>query len=186
MRTHFYKTMKSPVGDLTLVANDKHLVAVGWENDRPHPAERLAMEMAKTHPILAMAETQLGEYFGGHRKTFQLPMVFHGTDFQIKVWNALRTIPYGATRSYGDLASQIGSPQACRAVGAASGLNPLPIVVPCHRVIGSDGKLTGFGGGMKAKAFLLNLECAHPSPDGRQPAIEASRPTLKRSWNELD
>jgi methylated-DNA-[protein]-cysteine S-methyltransferase len=158
--THFYKKMQSPVGELTLVANDKSLVAVLWENDRPHRLRLPTLEASRTHPVLLTAEAQLREYFDGSRKVFQLPLEFHGSDFQVKVWKALRTIPYGATRSYRELARAVGSEKACRAVGAANGRNPLPIVVPCHRVIGSNGKLTGFGGGLEVKAFLLDLERA--------------------------
>jgi methylated-DNA-[protein]-cysteine S-methyltransferase len=150
--------MPSPVGELTLVANDKSLIAVLWENDRPHHVRLPTLEVSRTHPVLLTAEAQLREYFDGRRKVFRLPLEFYGSDFQVKVWKALQTIPYGATRSYGELACQIGSEKACRAVGAANGRNPLPIVVPCHRVIGSNGKLTGFGGGLDVKAFLLNLE----------------------------
>src|SRR5262249_20575924 len=137
--THFYKTMKSPVGELTLVANDQSLIAVLWENDRPDHVRWPALAAAGTHPVLLTAEAQLREYFDGRRKVFRLPLKFYGSEFQIKVWKALQKIPYGATRSYRELASQIGSAQACRAVGAANGRNPIPIVVPCHRVIGSNG-----------------------------------------------
>ncbi len=108
--------------------------------------------------MLAAAELQLGEYFAGTRKEFSLPLDFTGTQFQRSVWAALLTIPYGETRSYGDIARQIGKPAAVRAVGAANGRNPLSIVAPCHRVVGSTGKLVGFAGGLGTKAFLLTLE----------------------------
>jgi methylated-DNA-[protein]-cysteine S-methyltransferase len=108
--------------------------------------------------VLAEAERQLAEYFDGRRKTFSLALGFAGTDFQRKVWRALLTIPFGETRSYAQIAKQIGSPGASRAVGAANGRNPIAIVAPCHRVIGTSGKLTGFAGGLDAKAYLLALE----------------------------
>ena len=110
------------------------------------------------HPILLETERQLSEYFAGQRTQFDLPLEPRGTKFQIKVWQALREIPFGQTRSYLDLAKAIGSPGASRAVGAANGKNPLSIVVPCHRVIGADRSLTGFAGGLQAKAALLALE----------------------------
>ena len=112
-----------------------------------------------------MTRAQLGEYFAGRRRTFDLPLTPEGTTFQCSVWMALRAIPYGATISYRALAERIGRPSAMRAVGAANGRNPLPIVVPCHRVIGADGSLTGFGGGLPTKRFLLELEGALPRED---------------------
>ncbi|MBI1745422.1 MAG: methylated-DNA--[protein]-cysteine S-methyltransferase [Acidobacteria bacterium] len=156
--TYFFSKMKSPVGELTLVAGDHSLIAVLWEADLHGRVRLPTLEAAGTHPILLATEAQLREYFCGNRKVFRLPIEFHGSDFQIKVWRALQTIPYGTTRKYSELASLIGSPKAFRAVGHANGRNPISIVVPCHRVIGTNGKLTGFGGGIKAKAFLLNLE----------------------------
>lgn len=106
------------------------------------------------------AEQELREYFAGQRKVFSIPLDMQGTEFQLGVWRALLEIPFGTTRSYGELAASLGNPQACRAVGAANGRNPIPIVVPCHRVIGSTGKLTGFGGGLPMKEFLLRLEAS--------------------------
>jgi len=110
------------------------------------------------HPILLETERQLKEYFQGKRKSFSLKLDLMGTKFQNDVWQALLAIPFGETRSYGQLAGQLGNPRATRAVGAANGRNPIPIVVPCHRVIGASGELTGFGGGLKTKAHLLELE----------------------------
>jgi methylated-DNA-[protein]-cysteine S-methyltransferase len=110
------------------------------------------------HSVLLEAERQLAEYFAGTRRTFELPLDFEGTEFQRSVWAALLTIPYGETRSYGQIARQIGRPKAVRAVGAANGRNPLSIVAPCHRVIGASGELTGFAGGLETKEFLLALE----------------------------
>jgi methylated-DNA-[protein]-cysteine S-methyltransferase len=163
MKQHVYKMMDSPVGRLTLVASDDGLAGILWENDRP---DRVWLNMdAKddTHPTLLETERQLAEYFAGRRKTFALRLDLAGTPFQCRVWNALLTIPFGETRSYAQIAKQIGSPAAVRAVGAANGRNPISIVAPCHRVIGSTGKLTGFAGGLGVKARLLALEGARES-----------------------
>ena len=158
-----YKLMKSPVGELKLIASDKGLVAVLWENDRPHRVRVGEMVEDKRHPVLMEAERQLGEYFAGGRREISVPLDMRGTPFQRDVWRALLEIPFGETRSYLDLAKQLGNPNATRAVGAANGRNPLSIVVPCHRVIGSSGKLTGFAGGLEVKARLLGLEGSAPS-----------------------
>lgn len=156
--TLFYKEMKSPVGKLKLVASAQALVAVLWEQERPNRVRLDTLKLDQRHPILLNAEQQLREYFAGERTHFELPLEPRGNEFQKKVWRALREIPFGKTRSYLDLAKTIGSPKACRAVGAANGKNPLSIVVPCHRVIGADGALTGFAGGLERKATLLALE----------------------------
>jgi methylated-DNA-[protein]-cysteine S-methyltransferase len=156
--SYFYKTMQSPVGELKLVANGNGLTAVLWENDDPSRVRLGPLEEDRNHPVLREAERQLSDYFAGKRETFSLKLDFAGTDFQKKVWNALTTIPFGQTRSYGQIARQIGHPKAVRAVGAANGRNPISIIAPCHRVIGSNGKLTGFAGGLKAKAALLEME----------------------------
>ncbi|MBV8438481.1 MAG: methylated-DNA--[protein]-cysteine S-methyltransferase [Silvibacterium sp.] len=150
--------MESPVGKLKLVASDKGLVAVLWQNDRPTRVRLAELAEDDQHPVLLKAERQLGEYFAGKRKEFSIPLDMRGTPFQKTVWEALLAIPFGETRSYGQLANQLGNPNATRAVGAANGRNPLSIIVPCHRVIGSSGKLTGFGGGLETKAQLLSLE----------------------------
>jgi methylated-DNA-[protein]-cysteine S-methyltransferase len=160
MKQHVYKTMDSPVGKLTLVASGEGLAAILWENDRPGRVRLTIDAQDDRHPVLLEAERQLGEYFGGRRKTFALKLDLAGTAFQRKVWNALLTIPFGETRSYAQIARQIGCPAAVRAVGAANGKNPVSIVAPCHRVIGSTGKLTGFAGGLVVKAHLLSLEGA--------------------------
>ena len=151
-------TMPSPVGALTIVASDDGIVAILWEKDNPDRVRVGAPVDQPDHPHLRRAISQLEEYFAGSRQTFDLPLDFRGTDFQKKVWNALLTIPFGETRSYADIARSIGSPTATRAVGAANGRNPISIVAPCHRVIGADGGLTGFAGGLEAKQFLLQLE----------------------------
>ncbi len=153
----------SPVGVLTLVASAAGLVAVLWPEDdaRRVPLERV--EPAGDQPVLRTAAEQLRGYFAGERRVFDLPLDWRGSAFQMRVWMALLTIPYGETRSYGALAAQIGHPDAARAVGAANGRNPISIIAPCHRVIGSTGKLTGFAGGMAAKAQLLALERGTPT-----------------------
>ncbi|MEJ4043190.1 methylated-DNA--[protein]-cysteine S-methyltransferase [Erwinia sp. SLM-02] len=153
-----FKMMQSPVGELKLVASERGLVAVLWENDDPKRVRFLPQVEQPDNPILLEAERQLWEYFSGKRRKFDLPLEFVGTEFQKQVWAALVSIPYGETRSYGDIARQIGNPTAVRAVGAANGRNPLSIIAPCHRVIGTNGKLTGFAGGLQTKAFLLRIE----------------------------
>ena len=152
------KIIGSPIGQLKLVASDEGLVAILWENDNPRRVRLNELIGNDQHPVLVETERQLGEYFAGKRKTFSIALDMRGTRFQKDVWEALLAIPFGETRSYGQLAMQLGNPRATRAVGAASGRNPLSIVVPCHRVIGSSGKLTGFAGGLDTKAQLLNLE----------------------------
>lgn len=152
------KTIASPVGELTLVASDDGLVAVLWEDDAPDRVRLGALNDAPDHPVLVQAEHELDDYFAGRRSTFSVPLDMRGTDFQRSVWQALLTIPFGETRSYADIAAQIGRPTATRAVGAANGRNPISIIAPCHRVIGSNGSLTGFAGGLKAKEYLLGLE----------------------------
>jgi methylated-DNA-[protein]-cysteine S-methyltransferase len=156
--TYKFKTMLSPVGALTLVASDAGLTAILWENDRPGRVPLGALEEAPDHPVLAETERQLSGYFAGTRTRFDVPLDFRGTDFQKSVWAALLTIPFGETRSYGAIARQIGRPSASRAVGAANGRNPISIIAPCHRVIGTNGALTGFAGGLAAKELLLGIE----------------------------
>lgn len=152
------RIIDSPVGRLRLVASEQGLAAILWPNDSPRRVPLSEVTMSDDHPILLETERQLREYFAGQRKEFSLPLDFRGTEFQRRVWSALLTIPFGETRSYAQIAQQIGCPAAVRAVGAANGKNPLSIVAPCHRVLGSNGKLTGFAGGLEAKAQLLSLE----------------------------
>lgn len=159
--SYTFKTTDSPVGKLTLVAKDAKLAAVLWENERPGRVRLGAMTEAADHPVLLAAERQLDEYFAGRRTHFELELDFAGTAFQRKVWHALLTIPFGQTRSYADIAAQIGHPKAARAVGAANGRNPISIIAPCHRVVGTSGSLTGFAGGLAAKQALLANEAAH-------------------------
>jgi methylated-DNA-[protein]-cysteine S-methyltransferase len=153
-----YTRIDSPVGLLTLVAKDDQLTALLWPNERPNRVILGDMKEDPDHPTLLNVAHQLAEYFSGQRTQFDIALDFHGTLFQQQVWQALLTIPYGETRSYAQIAAQIGNPQAVRAVGAANGRNPISIITPCHRVVGSDGRLTGFAGGLEAKLYLLQLE----------------------------
>ena len=153
-----FKIIDSPIGKLKLVASDRGLAAILWENDNPRRVRLKEVVENPTHSILLQTEKELEEYFAGRCNTFSVPLDMDGTKFQKNVWDALANIPFGETRTYGQLAKQLGNPKAMRAVGAANGRNPVAIVVPCHRVIGADGKLTGFAGGLEAKAHLLNLE----------------------------
>ncbi|GLQ46333.1 methylated-DNA--protein-cysteine methyltransferase [Dyella lipolytica] len=154
--TIWYDPLPTPIGDLLLVADAQGLREVWFETGR----HRKSPDPTWHHDPskLVFARRQLDEYFAGERQMFDLPLHPLGTPFQLDVWHALAKIPYGATVSYGEMARRIGQPLAVRAVGAANGRNPLPIVLPCHRVIGSDGSLTGFGGGLPTKRFLLALE----------------------------
>jgi methylated-DNA-[protein]-cysteine S-methyltransferase len=159
-----YKTMStSPVGALILVASDRGLAAILWESDDPKRVPLSPLVEDGTRPVLVETEKQLADYFAGRRQQFTVPLDFHGTDFQKSVWNALLQIPFGETRSYADVARSIGRPSAVRAVGAANGRNPISIIAPCHRVIGSSGALTGFAGGLPAKQLLLALESRQPA-----------------------
>lgn len=153
-----FRHLASPVGTLTLAATDDGLHAIEFPRNR-HPANRAGWTEGQ-HPVLDLAARQLDEYFAATRRAFDLPLAPLGTDFQRTVWLALAGIAYGETVSYAQLAQRVGKPTAMRAVGAANGRNPLPIVLPCHRVIGADGSLTGFGGGLPTKQFLLELEGA--------------------------
>lgn len=157
---HVFKTVRTPVGILKLVARDARLTAILWENDRPGRVKLGHLQEDDADPTLNEVEQQLHEYFDGSRRRFEIPMAFAGTDFQRKVWQALLEIPYGETRSYRSIAERIGHVNAVRAVGAANGRNPISIIAPCHRVIGSSGNLTGFAGGLDVKARLLELERA--------------------------
>jgi methylated-DNA-[protein]-cysteine S-methyltransferase len=167
------KTIDSPVGKLKLVASEKGLVAILWENDDPERIRLSGLVEGDTDRVLVQAEQQLSEYFSGKRRNFTVPLDLRGTPFQTNVWEALLAIPFGETRSYGELARQLGNPQAARAVGAATGKNPVSIVVPCHRLIGASGRLTGFAGGLDAKMRLLALEQRKP---GRSSVGNAPEP----------
>ena len=161
MKKLFYKDISSPVGKLRLVATDKALVQLLFWSETSHAklnGTNISPTLIQSHPVLNQAEKQLKEYFLGKRKKFDLELATEGTDFQKKVWSALQRIPYGKTKSYGDIARTIGQPKASRAVGGANNKNPIAIIVPCHRVIGANGDLTGFGGGLSVKEKLLALE----------------------------
>lgn len=158
-RTLHRTSIDSPIGELTIVADDDAVVAIRFDTDRDRrqPDVIAASELAD-HPILRAAARQLREYFVGERTEFELPLAPMGTVFQLEAWEALRRVPYGTTVSYGEQAAAMGDRRKARAVGAANGRNPIPIVVPCHRVVGANGHLTGFAGGIEAKAWLLDHE----------------------------
>ena len=161
---HYFTTMSSPVGVLTLVATESGLRAVLWPaEDGRVPLPETMLEHAEL-PILKAGKHQLQEYFGGQRQEFDLPLDLRGTEFQRAAWRALADIPFGTTTTYGEQARRIGRPTAVRAVGAANGRNPVSIVLPCHRVVGSNGSLTGFAGGLDSKRLLLQHEGALGDP----------------------
>jgi methylated-DNA-[protein]-cysteine S-methyltransferase len=151
-----YTRIDSPVGKLLLAADAQGLRQVSFESSKR--ATPVQSQWKEDNSPFAEVIRQLQAYFSGELKHFDLPLAPEGTEFQLRVWNSLRTIPYGETISYSQLAQKIGNPQAVRAVGLANGCNPIPIIIPCHRVIGSDGSLTGFGGGLANKQKLLALE----------------------------
>ena len=154
------KIIDSPAGSLIVAADElavREIRFAGTVRELPPPDERLETGAAET--LLDRAERELSEYFAGSRRDFTFPIAPAGTPFQQEVWSALRTIPYGETRTYGQIAASVGRPRACRAVGMANNRNPIAIVVPCHRVVGSSGALTGYAGGLDAKALLLRIEC---------------------------
>ncbi len=159
-------TVTTPIGDLRVVASDDGIREI-W---MPLPAARAVPIQApenSDHPILTEARRQIDEYFRGDRRTFDLPLDVAGTAFQLEVWKALVDIPYGATESYGRLAERVGRPRAARAVGGANGRNPVPLVVPCHRVIGADGTMVGYAGpsedGIAIKRWLIRYESQNPT-----------------------
>ncbi len=159
-----YSRIESPVGELLLVADDAALRVIEFRNPR-HPIKASPQWREGDNAVMREAARQLAAYFRNALRHFDLPLAPQGTAFQQSVWRTLAGIPYGDTISYGELARRVGKPTAMRAVGAANGRNPLPIVLPCHRVIGADGSLTGFGGGLPTKQFLLTLEGALPAGD---------------------
>lgn len=152
--TLYTTTVTTPLGDLSVVTSDAGVVAVGWLGDGNRDEDTRAV----TNPIGEEAARQLVEYFAGDRTSFDLPLDLRGTDFQRQVWASLRTIPFGETISYAEQARRLGRPTAVRAVAAANGRNPVGIIVPCHRVIGSDGSLTGYAAGLPVKRWLLAHE----------------------------
>jgi methylated-DNA-[protein]-cysteine S-methyltransferase len=175
-----YKLMDSPVGQLKLVANGDCLAAILWENDKPNRVRVGEPVEANDRRVLIEAERQLNEYFAGTRQAFDLVLDFQGTEFQKKVWQALLTIPFGQTRSYSEIALQIGNVNAVRAVGAANGRNPISIIAPCHRVIGASGELTGFAGGLANKMLLLSLEAGQTSLEASADKPTQTQPRAPR------
>ena len=153
-------TVPSPVGPLTLVSNERALLELSWDGDRNDHRPSLVHSaiVDASHPVLAQAARELEEYFAGRRQAFTVHVEAAGTEFQHRAWEVLRGIPYGETISYGEQSRRLGNPRAVRAVGGANGRNPVGIIVPCHRVIGADGSLTGFGGGVDVKRWLLDHE----------------------------
>ncbi len=156
--------MDTPVGPITIVASDDGVRAILWPGDDAGRVPLSAVTPDPEHPVIAATVVQLGEYFDGDREEFDLPLDPVGTDFQQSAWMALRAIPYGTTVSYGEQAARMGDRRKARAVGAANGRNPISIVVPCHRVVGANGALTGFAGGIDTKAWLLDHEQRHTVP----------------------
>lgn len=156
-----YDEMDSPVGNLTIITSEEGLHAILWDNDRESiKYEEIFSDLiqSKSEKTIVQTKEQLTAYFQGKRKVFDLPLAPNGTDFQMKAWEQLLKIPYATTLSYAKQAANMGDKNKARAVGMANGRNPISIVIPCHRVIGSNGHLVGFGGGLEKKAYLLNLE----------------------------
>jgi methylated-DNA-[protein]-cysteine S-methyltransferase len=153
------RTCEAPFGLVTVVGSGLGIRYVLFDNDaHPKPLEKLHISDTEIHESVNDAITQLEEYFAGSRHDFELPLDLQGTEFQVAAWNALAEIPYGCTASYGQQAASIGRPKAVRAIGGANGRNPVAIVLPCHRIVGADGSLTGFGGGIEVKKWLLDHE----------------------------
>lgn len=155
-------TLKTPIGPLHLFADDKALHLITFPTSTSTLPE--TQEAPPKHPLLSRVKLQLTEYFNGSRQRFDLPLTARGTEFQQKVWNLMQQIPFGQTKTYGELAARLGNPNKARAVGGAANKNPLPIIIPCHRVMGTSGKLTGFAGGLATKQFLLDLEQKKDQP----------------------
>lgn len=156
--TTYYTTMDSPVGQILLTSNGNALTGLFMNRHKHGPTIEEGWVEADSTAPLTEARRQLTEYFAGERTTFDLPLALEGTEFQQRVWQELTKIGYGETLSYGELASRLGNPNASRAVGLANGRNPISIIVPCHRVVGANGKLTGYGGGLPNKEILLTHE----------------------------
>jgi O-6-methylguanine DNA methyltransferase len=158
MSSIFFKKIESPVGKLLLLASEDKLIGTKFSNSIENDEFSDNVEEKSYLPIFHDTEVQLNEYFQGKRKSFSIPIVLNGTEFQQKVWKQLQSIPFGETISYQELAERVGDSKKARAVGNANGKNPIPIIVPCHRVIAKDGSLGGFGGGLTIKRYLLELE----------------------------
>lgn len=161
-KRHVFKRVDSPVGTLTVVANDDGLRGLLFQKTTLFSEEAwTSLNEEPGHDIILRVEAQLSEYFEGTRRTFDIPLVIRGTPFQRRVWRRLQDIPYGRTVSYSEIGEGLGDIRKARPVGGAVGLNPIAIIIPCHRVIGKNGSLTGFGGGLDVKSFLLNLEAEY-------------------------
>jgi methylated-DNA-[protein]-cysteine S-methyltransferase len=175
--THVTASVDSPVGPLTVLASAAGLRAILWPNDVPGQRVQWPESAIEDHhhPVIDATRTQLAEYFAGTRRAFSLRLDLDGTPFQVKAWRALATIPYGTTTTYGDQARRLGDARWARAVGAANGRNPVSIVLPCHRIVGSTGALTGFAGGLPAKRALIDHECSVAA--GRGPLVFPRRPS---------
>jgi methylated-DNA-[protein]-cysteine S-methyltransferase len=152
----YYTTLRSPIGELLLVGDGQSLQRLDMQEGRRPVAIDPSWQRSDQH--FTAVRRQLEEYFNGERREFEVPLALAGNEFELRVWEALRAIPYGETVSYGHIAREIGAPDAARAVGLANGRNPVAVIVPCHRVIGADGSLTGYGGGLERKRLLLDLE----------------------------
>jgi len=175
----YQKKIDSPVGELTLVASDKGLRFLGFGQNNKYPALDDDIQDAPAHPVLVKAEKQLAEYFAGKRNSFDLPLELKGSVFQQKAWRALQTIPYGSTCSYGEQATRLGDKNKARAVGLANNRNPLSIIIPCHRVVGANGSLTGYAGGLNRKEWLLKLESIDGKVNGNIPSVRPAAATVE-------
>lgn len=155
------RSIETTIGTLHLIASEKGLQCLLWEDPLPKDLLRSSNKenIKKSEEILSCTEKQVREYLEGKRKTFDIPLDIQGTEFQKRVWQRLQKIPYGKTKSYKDIATELDDPKACRAVGTANGKNPVPIIIPCHRVISSDGSMGGFAWGLELKSKLLDIEC---------------------------
>ena len=160
----YYDTFESPQGDMLLLANDTALEGVFFESQKHHPKRQADWRQDPKHKVLRQARRELEEYFAGRRKRFQVALEPGGTEFQRSVWKAISTVAFGETITYAELAERAGHPGSARAAGAATGRNPIGIIVPCHRIMGSDGELTGYAGGLDRKRALLELEAGDAGP----------------------
>tara|TARA_B100001559_G_C16332296_1_gene544022 strand:- start:325 stop:834 length:510 start_codon:yes stop_codon:yes gene_type:complete len=158
MGEHFYKKINSPLGYLYLVTDKTHLRAVVYEKKLNHFRQLFESALSRENSLINLTELQIRQYFSRERTVFDLPIYYEGTDFQINAWNSLLQIPYGMTISYSEQATNIGNSKSVRAIGHANSLNPISIIIPCHRVIGKSGKLVGYGGGIYSKKYLISLE----------------------------
>jgi methylated-DNA-[protein]-cysteine S-methyltransferase len=178
----YYTHLDSPVGPMLLTSDGTGLTGLYMEEHKHGEDIQEGWTLSDDAPPFAEVKRQLTAYFDGTLTDFNLPLAMRGTPFQLRVWNELTTIPYGTTISYGELARRVGNPNASRAVGLANGRNPISIIVPCHRVIGSNGKLTGYGGGLPRKAALLSFESSVLTNDPR-PLVMASPQPVQAQYN---